>query len=185
MRLLLTLSLLPLWVASGVAQTAVAAYGERVDLTADKLVRTDNVLRGQGRVRAKLGALTILADEGALRVDTGEFQLRGHVVVNLPAREDHSLFRCGDSSVVTDRAVIVHADELNLKSGLLHAAGNILIRIVDAEPREMSEIKGDEMSMSLKTADATVRGNVHTNEVQPIHPGMARSWVFPPEVILK
>ena len=141
------------------------------------------MLRGQGRVRAEFGALTLQADEGALRVETGEVQLRGHVAVNLPAREDHSLFRCGDSSVVTDKAVIVHADELNLKNGLLQAAGNILIRLVDPEPGEGSQVKGDEMAMSLKTADATVRGNVRTNEVQPLHPGQARPYLFPPEII--
>jgi hypothetical protein len=37
--------------------------------------------------------------------------------------------------------------------------------------------------MYLRTADATVRGNVRTNAVQPIHPGMARPYMFPPDII--
>ena len=46
MGLLFTLSLWPLWVAAGVAQTPIPIDFDDLTLTADRLIRNESVLRG-------------------------------------------------------------------------------------------------------------------------------------------
>lgn len=175
MRLLLTLSLLPISLVPAVGQT------DHIDLAADKLTQEAAVLRGLGHARAKIGELVLHADEAILRSETGELELRGHVHATLPAREDHSVFRYGTAVLLTDQPVGLTADRLTIKNGLLQASGNIVLVPVDPELPKV-QLQGDEMSMNLKIADATVRGNPRAlNLPEPIT--VPRRFVFPPEII--
>ena len=186
MRLLLTLCLLPVVSLAAMGQTPPSAVTAHADLVADKLTRTDNVLRGQGHARAKIGDLAIQADEAAWHSDTGELELHGHVQVTLPARSDHRLFRYGKASLVTDKPVELHADRLTVANDLLVASGNLVIRLVDTEVTEPPQLQGDEMRMSLKIADATVRGNIRTTNIAMPGPeiiGWRIPRSFPPEII--
>ena len=180
MGLLFTLSLLPLWVAAGVAQTPSPTDFDDLALTADKLIRNEGVLRGVGHVKAKLGPLVIQADEATSNSETGELQLRGHVQATLPARADHSVFRYDSGTLVTDKPIALYADRLSVKNGLLQASKNIKVRPVDAESPDVPQLQADEMFMYLRIADATLRGNVRTNGM----PSRRRSLgLFPPDII--
>jgi lipopolysaccharide assembly outer membrane protein LptD (OstA) len=148
-RLLLSLFLLPVLTAAS------------ADLIADKLSRNGAVLHGIGHVRSRSGNLDFQADEGTLNTGTGEIDLRGHVHVTLPGRDDHSLFRYGDSSatgqpgaIVTDKPAELYANRISLKDNQLTASGNV---VLDAE---YARIQADEMSMSLRNADARLTGHV-------------------------
>jgi lipopolysaccharide assembly outer membrane protein LptD (OstA) len=174
-RLLPTLSLLPISLVPAFGQTG------HIDLAADKLIPEAAVLRGLGHARAKIGDLVLHADEATLRSETGELELRGHVHVILPAREDHSVFRYGTAVLLTDQPVGLTADRLTVKKGLLQASGNIVLVPVDPELPKV-QLQGDEISMDLKTADATLRGNPRAlNLPEPIT--VPRRFVFPPEII--
>ena len=97
MKLLRVLGLLAAFLAPSFGQT------DRVDLTADKLVHDAALVRGLGHARARVGDLVLQADEATLRNQTGELELRGHVHIVLPAREDHTLFRYGSGNLLTSR----------------------------------------------------------------------------------
>jgi len=143
---------------------ATLAAGQTANLTADRLVRNGPVLQGQGHVRATLDGLNFQADQATLHSDTGELELRGHVRVTLPARADKSVFRFGSGisesgkphAIVTGERVDVSASQMVVKDGILRAAGNIVVRAVDAE------VRGDEMLLVLRTADADVFGHILT-----------------------
>ena len=162
MRLLSIASLLPVFLAPAIGQMPPPADSGRVDLAADRLIRNGDLLRGVGHARARIGALAFQADEATWHSGTGELELRGHVQVTLPARADKSLFRYGSGAVVTDKpgAIVtdkpvgLSADRMTVKDGLLQASGNIVGRPEDAQ------LQSDEMYMDLKTADATLSGNV-------------------------
>jgi hypothetical protein len=160
------------------------AQAERTDLVADKLIRDAALVRGVGHARAKTGGLVLQADEAALHKETGELELRGHVHVTLPAREDHTVIRYGSGVLLTDQIVGLTADRLTLKNGLLAAYGNIVVVPVDPELPQV-QLRGDELFLYLKIADATLRGNVRANNLpKPLRylpfPFMP---VFPPDII--
>lgn len=183
------LSLLAVFLALTTSYARPTADSDRVELLADKLTRTDPVLRGSGHVRARIDGLAIQADEGAWNSETKELEMRGHVQLTFPERTDHTVFRSGSGNIVTDKAVTFHADRVTVKDGVLAAWGNLVIRPIDPDVWEYTvpQLQGDQMSMNLKTADATVRGNIRTNNVGPTIPALAPlsryPMVFPPEII--
>lgn len=180
LRLLSRLWLLPVGLTIGIAQTPSPGNPDHVDLAADKLVRTDGVLHGLGHVRAKLGAISFQADEAAARPETGEMELRGRVQATLPAREDRSLFRYGSGNLITDKPVVVHADRMSVKDGLLKASGNIVVRPVDDDSPDVGQVRADEMSMNLRMADGTLRGNIEPNYFLTRQPSLR---VLPPDIV--
>ncbi len=180
MRLPPTLALLPIWLATGIAQPPPPAGSHQLDLVADKTIRDGCVLHGVGHARAKLGAIVTQADEAVSRCDTGELELRGHVQATLPERPDKMVFRYGAGTLVTDESVILNADRLSIRNSLLRASGNIVVRVVDAARQGVVRLLADEMYMYLTTADASLLGNVRTTGTLTRRPSPLR---FPPEII--
>ena len=180
MRLLLTVSLLPLLAAAGFAQASSSSASVHCDLTAGKLSRDGKLVRAGGHVKAKAEALDLAADQATCNTETGEVELLGHVQAVLPARADHSVFRYGSATFVTDKSVSIAADRLVVKTGLLQGWGHLVIRGLDPVSQEV-ELRGDKMYMFLRTADATVSGNI---KVSGSYKGpAARRLVFPPDVV--
>jgi hypothetical protein len=152
---------------------------DRVDLTADKLVHDAALTRGVGHARAKIGDLVLNADEATLHRETNELEMRGHVHVTLPAREDHTVVRYGTAVLLTDQPIGLTADQANVKDGSLEASGNIVVVPVDPDLPKV-ELRGDGLSMDLKIADATLRGNIRASNIR--EPRTLR-YRFPPEII--
>ena len=154
------------------------AFGQtdRVDLVSDK----------PGHAEAKVFGLVLHADEASLNHDTGELAMRGHVHVTLPAREDHTVVRYGTGVLLTNQPIGLTADRLTVKNGLLQASGNIVVVPVDPELPKV-QLRGDEIYMLLRIADATVRGNVRPVNL-PVQDTIRRlpfapRVFFPPEII--
>jgi hypothetical protein len=152
------------------------AQSDRVDLLSDK----------PGRAEARVSGLMLHADEATLNRDTGELQMRGHVHILLPAREDHTAVRYGTGVMVTDQPIGLTADRVRVKNGLLEASGNIVVLPID-EKLPKVQVKGDELSMFLRIGDATLRGNVRPPASNP-EPVKSAFWntlwmMFPPEII--
>jgi len=178
LRLLSRLWLLPIGLAIGMAQSPSPANPDHIELTADKLVRASGLIHGLGHVKAKFGAILFEADEGAARPETGELELRGHVRAAFPAREDRILFRYGIGNFMTDKPVVVHADHMGVKGDLLQALGNIAVQPVDDE--SPGQVNADEMSMNLRNADATLRGNIQPSYYLSRRPFGTE---FPPDIV--
>jgi lipopolysaccharide export system protein LptA len=176
--LLRTFSLLPVCLASAWCQT------DRVDLVADKLTHDSAVVHGSGHARAKIGSLILQADEATLHQETGELEMRGHVHITLPAREDHTVVRYQIAVLLTDQPIGLTADQATVKNGVLAASGNIVVSPADPELSKV-EVRGDELSMKLDIGDATLRGNIRRSGIpEPVnYPFRMPYPVFPPEII--
>ncbi|HTX38355.1 MAG TPA: hypothetical protein VME43_25180 [Bryobacteraceae bacterium] len=180
MKFLSFLALSPFFLAA--ATYHAPAGSGRVNLVADKLVRTGALLQGRGHARVAVGGIVFQADEATLRSATGEVELLGHVQVTLPARADRSVFRFGSgapatgqpAAIVTDKAVGLSAGRMVVKDGLLQASGNIVLRAPDAQ------LRSDELSMVLQTADATLRGHIQATG-KAAHEGQLPE--MPPEIM--
>jgi lipopolysaccharide assembly outer membrane protein LptD (OstA) len=155
-----------------------ATVADRPQMTAGKLSREGALVKGSGHVRAKLGPLTLEADEGVLHSDTGEVELRGHVGVTLPARSDRNIFRYGSDIVFSDQPVLLSADRLNVKDALLRGSGHIQVKTTK------DLLAADEIEMYLSNGDARVRGNVRVNRTPP-NPSGVGGGDFPPDIIKK
>lgn len=166
MKLLRSISLLPILLVPAFCQT------DRVDLVSDK----------PGRAEAKVSGLVIHADEVTLNRETGELQMRGHVHVTLPAREDHSVVRYGNGVLLTDQPIGLTADRVTVKNGLLEASGNIVVVPVDPELPKV-QLRGDELYMDLKIGDATLRGNVRSSGIPERGIRSFSGRDFPPDII--
>jgi lipopolysaccharide assembly outer membrane protein LptD (OstA) len=127
---------------------------EPVEMTAEKMTSEGSVLRGVGAVEAKLGPLTLHAEAGVLNRESGEVTLTGHVQVVLPPRSDHYLFLYNSSALVTENAVDIFADEIDVKSGILQGSGHVRILAGRAH------LTADRIEMLLTTAEALVTGDV-------------------------
>ena len=166
--------------APAIAQTQPQA---KSDLTADKLVHEGNLLRGVAHARATIAGVTVAADEATFHTDTGELELRGHAHALLPARSDHTLFRYGTGSLVTDQPVAVTADRITIKNELLQASGNVAVVPADPEMRG-ARLHGDELYMYLHIADGTLKGNVRTVKIPDnTTDRFAKRPIFPPDIV--
>jgi hypothetical protein len=148
------------------------AQSDRVELLSDK----------QGHAEAKVLGLVLHADEATLNRETGELAMRGHVHASLPAREDHSVVRYGSSVLLTDQPIGLTADRLTVKDGLLQASGHIVVVPADPELPNV-QLRGDELFMYLKIADATLKGNLRPNGFPAPATTRAFEHVFPPDII--
>lgn len=150
------------------------AFGQtdRIDLISDK----------PGHAEAKVMGVILHADEAILNRETGELSMRGHVHVTLPAREDHTVVRYGAGVILTAEPIGLTADRLTVKNGLLQAAGNIVVVPVDPELLKV-RLRGDEIFMYLRIADATLRGNVRPTGIPdpPMFP--KRDVIMPPDIV--
>jgi hypothetical protein len=162
-ELLRSLFLLPILLVPAFCQT------DHVDLISDK----------PGRAEAKVSGLVLRADEATLNRETGELRMRGHVHVTLPAREDHTVLRYDKRVLLTKQPIGLTANQVAVKNGLLEASGNLVLVPVAPDLTKV-ELRGDEMYMYLKIADATLRGNVRSSGISEGHRG---SVEFPPEII--
>jgi len=164
------LFLLPILLIPAFAQT------DRVDLVSGK----------PGRAEAKVSGVVLHADEASLNRETGELAMRGHVYVTLPAREDHTVVRYGANVLLTDQPIGLTADRVTVKNGVLEGSGNIVLVPNDPELPKV-QLRGDELAMQLKIADATLRGNVRSSgipdpvDTRSLFP--APRWRFPPDII--
>lgn len=148
------------------------AQSDRLDLLSDK----------PGHAEAKILGVVLHADEATLNRETGELAMRGHIHVMLPAREDHTVVRYGAGVIVTDQPIGLTADRLTVKNSLLQASGNIVVVPSDPELPKV-QLRGDEIFMYLKIADATLKGNVRPSGFPaPTNP-RAFEHVFPPDII--
>jgi hypothetical protein len=146
----------------------------------------DLVANKPGHAEAKVAGVVLHADEGTLNHETGELKMCGHVHVLLPAREDHTVVRYGAGVLLTDQPIGLTADQVSVKNGLLQASGNIVVVPADPELPKV-QLRGDEIYMYLRIADATLRGNVRSINIPEAisFPGLrfARPRIFPPEII--
>ena len=148
------------------------AQSDRVELVSDK----------PGHAEARLQGLVLHADEATLNRETGELAMRGHVHVILPAREDHSVVRYGTGVVLTDQPIGLTADRLTVKNALLRASGNIVVVPSDPELPNV-QLRGDELFMYLKIADATIKGNVRLSGFPAPATPRAYEHMFPPDIV--
>jgi hypothetical protein len=148
------------------------AQSDRVELLSDK----------PGHAEAKVLGVVLHADEAPLNRETGELAMRGHVHVVLPAREDHSVVRYGTGVLLTDQPIGLTADRLTVKDGLLQASGHIVVVPADPELPNV-QLRGDELFMYLKIADATLKGNLRPNGFPAPATTRAFEHVFPPDII--
>jgi hypothetical protein len=177
MKLPPIVALLAALVGFAYAQTSPVAPTDRADLTADSLTRAGSLLRGAGRVRAKIGHLILQADEATLSSETGALELQGHATVTLPARSDHILFRYGSrGAVVTDEPVLITADHLSLSNAVLRGSGHILVKTSD------TLLQTDEIEISLPIGDGHISGNIRLNG-QPPDSSRRSLPEFPPDII--
>jgi lipopolysaccharide assembly outer membrane protein LptD (OstA) len=152
------------------AQTS-PAQRDQIGMTAKHLTHDGTILRGRGGVEARMGKFVLHADEGTLNAATGEVDLRGHAHILLPARTDHTLFRYDSTALVTDKAVDLLADRIDVKNAILHGSGHIQVRGAD------DHLQADEVEMYLNSGDGRVSGNVQSS-------GPHRSVTdFPPDII--
>jgi hypothetical protein len=165
-RLLRPLFLLLFYIAAAFGQS------DRVELVSAK----------PGHAEAKAFGLILHADEATLNHDTGELCMRGHVHVTLPAREDHTVVRYGAGVLLTDQPIGLTADRLTVKNWLLQASGNIVVVPVDPELPKV-QLRGDEMYMFLRIADATLRGNVRPSGLPAETRTNLRNYIMPPDII--
>jgi hypothetical protein len=151
-----------------------AAFGQsdRVDLVSDK----------PGHVEAKVMGVVLHADEAALNRETGELSMHGHVHVTLPAREDHTVVRYGTGVILTAEPIGLTADRLTIKNGLLQASGNIVVVPTDPELLKV-RLRGDEIYMYLRIADATLHGNVRPSGIPDPPMFTKRQIIMPPDII--
>jgi hypothetical protein len=167
-KLLPSLFLLPILLVPALCQS------DRVELVSAK----------PGRAEAKVAGLVLRADEATLNPDTGELKMSGHVHVTLPAREDHTVVRYGTGVFLTDQPIGLTADRVSVKNGLLEASANIVVVPADPEQPKV-QLRGDEMYMFLRIADATLRGNVRLSGLPISRPEIRGFYAhpFPPEII--
>lgn len=151
----------------------VPATHAPVNFNADRLSHNGAVTQGQGHVRVTIDGLVFQANQANYRSDTGELDLTGNVEVTLPGRAEKSTFRFtiptpdGDqpAALITDRSVRLTAVHMHMRSGQLQASQNIAVRAPEAQ------VYGDEMSMALRTADATLTGHVVSNgAIEKVNP---------------
>jgi hypothetical protein len=145
---------------------------DRVDLISDK----------PGHAEAKVMGLVLHADEATFNRETGELAMRGHVHATLPAREDHTVVRYGTGVILTAEPIGLMADRLTVKNGFLQASGNIVVVPVDPELPKV-QLRGDEIYMYLKIADATLSGNVRPSGIPDPQKIIRRQVIMPPEII--
>ena len=119
MKLLRSICLLPILIRPAFCQT------DRVNLVSNK----------PGRAEAKVPGwyCETEEDEATLNRETGELQMRGHVHVTLPAREDHTVVRYGEGVLLTDKPIGLTADRVTVKNGLLQASGNLVLLPIDPD----------------------------------------------------
>ncbi len=159
-------------VASLVAQTSPPA-DLSVKMTAGK----------RGRVHAKAGPVLLEADKGTLDPDSDSLELRGRAQVTLPARSDRNLIRYGGRAVVTEDALVIAADRISLKNGLLHGQGHVTVRTATAR------LQADEIQVYLRLGDGELRGHIRVNGT-PVEwldqsPRRLPTRSMPPEIIRK
>jgi hypothetical protein len=147
------------------------AQSDRVELVSGK----------PGHAEAKVLGLVLHADEATLNRETGELAMRGHVHVMLPAREDHSVVRYGTGVLLTDQPIGLTADRLTVKNALLQASGNVVVVPADPELPKV-QLRGDELFMYLKIADATLKGYVQPSGF-PARGPRVPDHIFPPDII--
>ena len=90
------------------------------------------------------------------------------------------MVRYGNGVLLTTQPIGLTADQVSVKNGLLEASGNLVLVPVDPDLSN-SQLRGDEMYMYLKIADATLRGNVRTSGI--LNRRGRGGGDFPPEII--
>ena len=149
-------------------------------IAADRVTREGPMLRATGHVRATAGGLLLTGDSGSLNTETDDIEVLGHARVVLPARSDRTLIRYESRALASAQEVVITADRLSVKSGLLlRGRGNVEIVI-----RE-SRLQADEIDLFLKIGDGEVRGNIRINGEAPERTdrrGFPQRFRFPPEI---
>jgi lipopolysaccharide assembly outer membrane protein LptD (OstA) len=149
-------------------------------ITADRLIREGPILRAAGHVRATSGGVLLTGDSGSLNTETDDIEVLGHARVVLPPRSDRNLIRYNSGALASAQEVVITAERLSVKSGLLlRGRGH-----VEAVIRE-SRLEADEIDVFLKIGDGEVRGNIRLDGEVPQRPdrrGFRQPFRFPPEI---
>jgi hypothetical protein len=157
----------------------VPVMAQQPDFKADKVIRDGPVLRGTGHVEARVGGLVLTGDSGSINTETDDVEVAGKAKVTLPARSDRTLLRYSGGAFISGDPVIITADRLAVRSGLLlRGYGNVLA----ASPQ--ARLEGAELELFLKIGDGDVRGNVRLNGAVPEGPGqrVLRRYKLPAEI---
>ena len=172
------IALLPLAAAPAAAQ-GNPFVGVRPQMKAASIARDGLAMHGRGHARVTVGPLVFESDEATVRLETGAAEMRGHARTTIPARADRHLIRCGSRAVVSEDPVLLAADRIDLKDGLLRARGHV--RLETAE----NHLLADELDLYLDIGDGEARGNLRLNGGSPdaIRPRGRLERYWPPEII--
>ena len=167
----------------GVAAIALASQGLADDqprITARTLKKDGAIVRGTGQVKISLGELLLQGHEGSVNSSIDEMSVQGGATAQLPPKTSTLLIRLGSHAVVTPLPVVLKADRITVKDGLLRAKGHIHL---EAGERVLD---GDSLDCFLNIGDGTLSGNVRENGWRIDNQRTDRRGVFilsTPEVI--
>jgi len=137
-------------------------------------------VRGTGQVIIAFGELVLQGREGSVNSSTDEMSVQGGATAQLPPKTSTLLIRFGSHAVVTPLPVVLKADRITVKDGLLRAKGHIHL---EAGERVLD---GDSLDCFLNIGDGTLSGNVRENGWRTDNQRTDRRGVFilsTPEVI--
>ena len=161
------------------------AFGESegVHFTADRVVREGGASKLTGHVEVRTGGFQLQAEQGMVRPESEEIELRGHARIVLPARADRIFIRYASSVLVSAEPVVITADHLNLKNGLLRGTGHVAVEI------DGKGLQADEIEVFVNIGDGKARGSLRLNGAAVPSPGLRtfgpldRRTLFPPDIV--
>jgi hypothetical protein len=134
----------------------------------------------ESRFEARPAGLLLTGDTGRADAAKDEVEAAGHARVVLPARSDKTLIRHGAGGLLTREPVVVTADRISVRAGiLLRARGHVKAVVGD------DRLEADELDVYLRIADGEARGRVLVNGEVPQRPRQRRldqRRIFPPEI---
>jgi lipopolysaccharide export system protein LptA len=173
---------LPLLFLLGLAGLAFG-QPESPHFTADRIVRDGAASKVSGHVQVRSGPYRLQGDQGTVNSENKEIDLRGHARITLPARADRIFVRYASSVLVSAEDVVISADHLHFKNGLLRGTGHVGV--------EMSGkgLQADEIEVFVNIGDGKASGNLRLNGAQVPPPGARtfrpadRRAPFPPDIV--
>ena len=161
------------------------AFGqsEGLHFTADRIAREGSISKVSGHVLVRTGGFRLQGEQGTVHTETEEIDLRGHTRITLPARADRIFIRYSSSVLVSAEDVVITADHLNLKNGLLRGSGHVAVEI------DGKGLQADDIEVFLNIGDGKARGSLRLNGAAVPAPGLRTSdplnlrTLFPPDIV--
>jgi hypothetical protein len=177
------LSLL-LWVAFcpviGLAQQNRSADYGNAAITAARLTHDGSIVRAAGHVQVEIAGVVLEAGEGVLDRSRQTFELKGRVLLHLPAEPPFWTIRYGRGrAVVATEPITVTADGMSAKGGILRARGHVQIR------KDLIVYQADSAEFYWSAAEGELEGNILVNGTVPAPNSFRRDprGNFPPEIV--